>query len=183
MKIAVIGRGNVGGGLAKLWRAAGHDVTEIGHEGGDASGSDAVLLAVRPPQIASALAGVQGVGNAPVIDATNVAGDGLPEGFDSLAGFVKSQTGGPVAKAFNANFAALYDRLGEARTTPSMVYAADEEARAVAEQLIKDAGYEPVSAGGLENAGAVENFLGVIFAVAQAGTGRFWYRFAPPESF
>jgi hypothetical protein len=115
-----------------------------------------------------------------VIDATNVAGDGRPEGFESLAAFVKSQTGGPVAKAFNANFAALYDRLGEARTPPSMVYAADEEARAVTEQLIKDAGYEPVSAGGLENAGAVENFLGVIFAVAQAGTGRFWYRFAPP---
>jgi 8-hydroxy-5-deazaflavin:NADPH oxidoreductase len=183
MKIAVIGRGNVGGGLAKLWRAAGHDVTEIGHEGGDASGSDAVLLAVRPPQIASALEGVQGVGDAPVIDATNVGSDGRPEGFESLAAFVKSQTGGPVAKAFNANFAALYDRLGEARITPSMVYAADEEARAVTEQLIKDAGYEPVSAGGLENAGAVENFLGVIFAVVQAGTGRFWYRFAPPESF
>jgi 8-hydroxy-5-deazaflavin:NADPH oxidoreductase len=183
MKIAVIGRGNVGGGLAKLWRAAGHDVTEIGHEGGDASGSDAVLLAVRPPQIASALEGVQGVGDAPLIDATNVGSDGRPEGFESLAAFVKSQTGGPVAKAFNANFAALYDRLGEARITPSMVYAADEEARAVTEQLIKDAGYEPVSAGGLENAGAVENFLVVIFAVVQAGTGRFWYRFAPPESF
>jgi len=76
MKIAVIGRGNVGRGLAKLWRAAGHDVTEIGHEGGDASGSDAVLLAVRPPQIASALEGVQGVGDAPVIDATNVGSDG-----------------------------------------------------------------------------------------------------------
>jgi hypothetical protein len=34
-----------------------------------------------------------------------------------------------VAKAFNANFAALYDRLGGARTPPRMVYAADEEAR------------------------------------------------------
>jgi hypothetical protein len=29
----------------------------------------------------------------------------------------------------------------------------------------------------------VEDFLGVIFAVAQAGTDPFWYRFAPPESF
>jgi len=38
-----------------------------------------------------------------------------------------------LAKAFNANFAAFYDRLGEARTPPSMVYAADEEARAVTE--------------------------------------------------
>ena len=27
MNIVVIGRGNVGGGLAKLWSQAGHDVT------------------------------------------------------------------------------------------------------------------------------------------------------------
>ena len=178
MKIAVIGRGNVGGGLAKLWRAAGHDVTEIGHEGGDASGSDAVLLAVRAPQIASALAGVQGIGDAPVIDATNVASGGRPEGFESLAEFVKSQTGGPVAKAFNANFAALYDRLGEARIPPSMVYAADEGARAVTEELIQDAGYEPVLRAAWKRRRS-RGLLGVIFAVAQAGTGRVWYRSRP----
>lgn len=183
MKVAVIGRGHVGGGLAKLWTNAGHEVKKIGHEGGDVSGSEAVLLACPSSAIADALEGVHGIGDAPVIDATNVFGRGRPEGFESLAAFVKSQTGGPVAKAFNANFAALYDRLGEARTPPSMVYAADEEARAVTEQLIRDAGYEPVSAGGLENAGALEDFLGVIFAVSQAGTGPFWYRFAPPETF
>jgi 8-hydroxy-5-deazaflavin:NADPH oxidoreductase len=183
MKIAVIGRGNVGGGLAKLWRTAGHEVTEIGHEGGDVSGSEAVFLAVPSRGIAEALAGVAGIGDAPVIDATNVVRSGRQEGFDSQAAFVKSKTGGPVAKAFNANFAKLYDRLGDARTRPSMVYAADEEARAVTEQLIQDAGYEPVSAGGLENARALEDFVGVLFAVAQAGAGQFWYRFAPPESF
>ena len=37
MKITVIGRGNVGGGLAKRWRDAGHDVQELGRDGGDAS--------------------------------------------------------------------------------------------------------------------------------------------------
>ena len=36
MKIAVIGRGHVGGGLAERWRRAGHDLTELGTEGGDA---------------------------------------------------------------------------------------------------------------------------------------------------
>ena len=46
MKIAVVGRGNVGGGLANKWRAAGHDVTEIGRDGGDVSDAEAVLLAV-----------------------------------------------------------------------------------------------------------------------------------------
>jgi len=30
MKIVTIGRGNVGGGLAALWRKAGHEVTELG---------------------------------------------------------------------------------------------------------------------------------------------------------
>jgi predicted dinucleotide-binding enzyme len=183
MKVAVIGRGNVGGGLAKLWEAAGHEVTALGHEGGDVSGSEAILLACPSGAIEDALNGVEGIGSTPVIDATNVFGSPRPEGFNSLAEFVKSQTGGPVAKAFNANFASLYDRLGEARVPPSMAFAADEEARAVTEQLIRDAGYEPVWAGGLENARAVEDFLGVIFAVTQSGTGPFWYRFAPPETF
>ena len=35
MKIAVIGRGNVGGGLADLWEGAGHELQRIGQEGGD----------------------------------------------------------------------------------------------------------------------------------------------------
>jgi predicted dinucleotide-binding enzyme len=30
MEIAAVGRGNVGGGLAKRWRRAGHEVTEVG---------------------------------------------------------------------------------------------------------------------------------------------------------
>ena len=181
MRIAVIGRGNVGGGLARRWREAGHDVLEVGRDGGDVSGSEAVLLAVPSAAIADALASVSGLGGVPMVDATN-ATRGRPEGFDSLADYVRSLTGGPVAKAFNTNFATLYDRLGEARTKPTMVYAADEGAREVTERLIADAGYEPVSARGLEAARAVEDFLAVIFAVSRAGLGPFVYRFAPPES-
>jgi 8-hydroxy-5-deazaflavin:NADPH oxidoreductase len=183
MEVAVIGRGNVGGGLAKLWEAAGHEVNALGHEGGDVSGAEAILLACPSGAIEDALNGVEGIGNTPVIDATNVFGSGRPEGFDSLAEYVKSLTTGPVAKAFNANFANLYGRLGEASVPPSMVYAADEDARQVTERLILDAGYEPVFAGGLENAGAVEDFLGVIFAIRQASDAPVWYRFAPPERF
>jgi predicted dinucleotide-binding enzyme len=110
----------------------------------------------------------------------NVVRGGRPAGFESLSEYVKSLTGGPVAKAFNANFANLYDRLGEAKSRPSMVYAADDDAREVTKLLIQDAGYDPVSAGGLENARAVEDFLGVIFAVA-GQSGPFFYRIAKPE--
>jgi 8-hydroxy-5-deazaflavin:NADPH oxidoreductase len=180
MKITTIGRGNIGGGLSELWRRAGHDVVELGREGGDCSGSDAVLLAVPQTAIADALGSVSRLDGVPVIDAINVVRGGRPEGFQSLAEYVRSLTGAPVAKAFNANFARLYDRIGEARATPSMVYAADEDARSVTETLIRDAGFEPVSAGGLENARAVEDFLGVIFAIA-GQSGPFFYRFAPPD--
>src|SRR5215213_8810467 len=89
---------------------------------------------------------------------------------------VKEHTNGPTAKAFNANFARLYDQIGEARATPSCLYAADDDAREVTEQLIRDAGYEPVSVGGLESARALEDFVaGVLGKI-----GRVFYRFAPP---
>jgi 8-hydroxy-5-deazaflavin:NADPH oxidoreductase len=166
MKIVTIGRGNVGGGLAAVWRVAGHEVTELGREGGDASGADAVLLAVPAGQIDGSLEKVAGLGRAPIIDATNAIRDPQPEGYASFAEYVRSQTGAPVSKAFNSNFAKLYDRIAEAGEKPSMVYAADDDARQVTEQLITDAGYEPAYAGDLTNARAVEDFIGVIFAVA-----------------
>jgi len=46
----------------------------------------------------------------------------------------------------------------------------------VTEQLIRDAGYEPVSAGGIENARALEDFVPGVFAQI----GQVFYRFAPP---
>jgi len=119
----------------------------------------------------------------PVIDAVNVPTGGRPDGFDSLAEYVRSLTGGPVAKAFNANYASLYGRLGEAPVPPSMLYAADEGARDVTEELIRDAGYEPMLTGGLETARALEDFVALLFAIRDTGTGPVWYRIAPPETF
>ena len=181
MKVVTIGRGNIGGGLARLWRETGHEVTEIGKDGGDASGADAVLLAVPSGAIADALDSVAGIGSTPVIDATNLVSGERPSGFESLAAYVQSITGGPVAKAFNTNFAALFDRLGEARARASMVYAADDEARAVTEELIRDAGYDPVSVGGLDGARAVEDFLKIVFGAFQSRGSRVMYRIAVPE--
>jgi 8-hydroxy-5-deazaflavin:NADPH oxidoreductase len=179
MKITTIGKGNVGGGLARLWRAAGHDVTELGKEGGDASDADAVLLAVPSGSIDDALAAVTGLEGKVVIDATN-AFTGRDEGFESLAHQVKSIVGGPVAKSFNCNYAASYDQIDEQRVPPSNLYAAEDDAREVVEQLIRDAGYEPVSAGGLENARMLEDHLGLMNAINNGGLGRFFYRYAAP---
>jgi predicted dinucleotide-binding enzyme len=57
-----------------------------------------------------------------------------------------------------------------------MVFAADEEAREVTVTLIHDAGYDPAYAGDLSSARAVEDFLGLLFAVA-GQRGPFFYRF------
>jgi len=181
MKVAVLGRGNVGGGLADLWEREGHEVTRIGREGGDVSNVEAVVVAVPGGAIAEALDNVQGLEGKTVIDATNLANVDPPAGFSSNAEFVKSRTNGPTAKSFNINFAALYDRIGEAGSIPSNLWCGDEEARQVVEQLNRDAGYEPVYAGPLEIAAAQENFLKLVFAINQGGMGRFFYRIAPPD--
>ncbi len=181
MKVAVVGRGNVGGGLGDRWERAGHEVARIGREGGDVSDADAVLVAVPGGKVADAFETVTGWEGKTVLDATNLIGARPPEGFSSNAEYIKSKTGGPTAKCFNINFMALLDRLDEASSTPSNVWCGDEEARPVAEQLTRDAGYEPVYAGGLENAATQEEFLKLVFAINQAGMGPFLYRMAPPD--
>lgn len=179
MKITTIGKGNVGGGLAKLWRAAGHEVTELGSDGGDASDADAVLLAVPSGSIDDALASVSGLEGKVVVDATNAFG-GRAEGFESLAHQVKARTGGPVAKAFNLNFARIYDEIAKQERRPGNLFCGDDEAREVAEQLSRDAGFDPVYAGGLENARRFEDFLAVLVAISNDRGKQPFHRFALP---
>ena len=179
MKIVTVGRGNIGGGLARLWRQAGHDVMELGREGGDASDAEAILVAVPSNTITSALQGVTGAQGKVAIDATNAFG-GRNDQFESLAHEVKAVTRGPVAKAFSANYARLYDEVAKQRARPSNLYAADDGAREITEQLSRDAGYDPVSLGGLERARMLEDHLLFMSAIGEGGLGRFFYRYAEP---
>jgi predicted dinucleotide-binding enzyme len=180
MKVAVVGKGNVGGGLADRWERAGHEVTRIGQEGGDASDAAAVLFAVPGGAAADAVENVTGLEGKTVIDATNLIGAEPPSGFQTNAEFFKSKTNGPTAKSFNLNFARLYDQIDSAGSKPSNLWTGDEEAKDVVEQLIRDAGYEPVYAGPLENARAQEAAIQLFFGITQSGLGPFFYRFAAP---
>src|SRR5713226_7966828 len=160
MNITTIGKGTIGGGLARLWEQAGHKVSSLGRDGGDAADAEVVLVAVPSGSISEALAKVTGLEGKIAIDAAN-AFAGRDEQYESFAHEVKSHTNGPVA---------------EQRVPPSSLYAAEDDARDVTEQLIRDAGYNPVSLGGIENARALEDFVpGVLGKV-----GRVFYRFAPP---
>jgi 8-hydroxy-5-deazaflavin:NADPH oxidoreductase len=175
MNITTIGRGNIGGGLGRRWGRAGHTVSMLGRDGGDATNADVVLVAVPSGSISEALGKVAGLRGKIAVDATN-AYHGRDDGFESLAHEVKAHTDGPVAKAFNANGAVLFDRIDEQRVRPGCLYAADDEAREVTEQLIRDAGYDPESIGGLESARALEQFALDVFAKLAP----VFYRFAPP---
>ena len=116
-----------------------------------------------------------------MIDATNRYGTKPPDGYPSNAEYAKSRTNGPTAKSFNLNIASLLSRLAEARATPCNLWCGDEEAREVVERLNRDAGYEPVYEGPLENAATQEAFAGLIRGIAQSGMGPFVYRMAPPD--
>src|ERR1700751_3263887 len=104
MRITVVGRGNLGGGLAGLWERAGHQVARLGRDGGDVSDADVGGGAVPGDSLVQAVPRLPGVAGKTVIDATNRIGVEAPEGFASNAEFVKSRAGGPTAKSFNINF-------------------------------------------------------------------------------
>jgi predicted dinucleotide-binding enzyme len=172
MRITVIGRGNVGGGLAARWRDAGHEVEELGRGGGDVSGADVLVVAVPGDAIADAFATLTGAEGKVAIDTTNAV-KGRPDGVESLAHQVQSLTNGPVAKAFNTIFARAYDRIDG----QSCFYVADDGAQEATEQLIRDAGLEPERLGGLDRAAALEDLLlDVMFPIAQVRGGPFFYR-------
>lgn len=86
-----------------------------------------VLVAVPSGLISEALGTVTGLDGKVAIDTANAV-SGRDEQYQSFAHEVKAYTNGPVAKAFNANFAVLYERIGEQRVPPSCLYAAGDEA-------------------------------------------------------
>ncbi|WP_285106037.1 hypothetical protein [Promicromonospora sp. MEB111] len=182
MNITVVGRGNIGGGLADLWERAGHRVTRLGRGGGDAGSAEAVLLAVPGAAVEAALSSVCGLTGRPVLDATNLYGSARPPaGFASNAEYVKAVTGGPTAKAFSTNFASLFGQVAGARVRPSNLWSGDEQVEDIVVRLSLDAGYEAVRLGGLDMAASQEGLAGVLFSIAQSGLGEFVYRMAAPD--
>jgi predicted dinucleotide-binding enzyme len=177
-KIGIIGSGNVGSALGRVWAKAGHEVMfssrNLEHDKRLASEIGANARAGTPQQAAS-------FGEVVVVSVPYRA---LPELGKSLASMLKGKVvidtcnpfpgrdgdianwarekgaglasaellpGARIVRAFNAVGAA---RMGTAHETPGRVgmpiAADDKEAIALASRLIRDIGYEPVLVGGLE---------------------------------
>lgn len=180
MKIGVLGAGRVGGGLARLWEGAGHDVrvSTRATVAETAAFGEVVVLAVPAPAVNGVLAAAGPLAGKVLVDATNAL---TPDGATN-ANVVRLAAGARVFKAFNTLFAPLYDQIQAAERPPSLVFCGDDaDAKMAVAQLIRDAGLEPVDAGGLDAAPNIEAFARLVIKLAYGqGRGPFVYRFEAP---
>jgi predicted dinucleotide-binding enzyme len=180
MRIAVIGKGNIGGSLGTKWRAAGHDVVYGARDGagtgpggapvrsiGDALGDAEVVLLAVPGQVvpdvvrehAAALAGKT------VIDAVNRIG--APE-FDSRAIIADAAPQARYARAFNT---LGWENFANPMPGTNLFFTADPAARATVEELIGAVGLEPAFVGDATATPTVDALLPLWFALVKLNGG------------
>lgn len=174
MKIAVIGKGNIGSGLAGLLSKAGHDAVAYGRDD-DLSAAVAaaeVVVLATPYGTAADLAGNANFAGKLVVDVSNPVNadfSGLVVGHDSSAAeeISKLMPGTAVVKAFNTIFAQHYagDLTIDGKPLQTFVAADDEAARERVKVLARDIGLVPVDAGPLKNARYLEpiGFMNIQF--------------------
>ena len=179
MKIGILGAGNIGGGLARAWAAAGHQVmvsgsrdpakleavaAQAGH--GAVTGSlehaaafgEVVLLALLWPQVPETLAALAPVLQGKVlIDASNpltpdfvhLAIGHTDSGGETVA---RMLPGVRVVKAYNsvgANIIGSADKRFGGVAPTLFFCGEDAEAKQVVAGLIADSGFEPFDVGGI----------------------------------
>ena len=209
MRIGILGSGLMGAKLGTIFARAGHEVTfsyarsagkldQLAREAGGharagtpaeaASGADALLLAVhwnRVPDVlrqAGDLAGkVVLTCSLPMNDSdTELVVAHTSSGAEALA---RLAPGARVVSAFGSVPSEVLFGVFAAKgrgTPPSLLYCGDDApAREVAATLIRDAGFDPVDAGGLRSARFIEPFTLLVAVLAYDGPGgpELAYRF------
>ena len=183
MRIGIIGAGNVGGTLGRAWARRGHEVTfgsrdpnsrkiqELIASTGGAGKAAAIPEAVASAEVV-ALATPWPATQAAVQNAGDLSGKILLDCTNPLAPdlsleFGHTTSGGEQVSAWapGARVVKIFNTTGfENMADPSygdqactMFYAGDDsEAKAVAAQLAREIGFDPVDAGPLSNARLME---------------------------
>ena len=187
MRIAIIGAGNVGGGLGTGLAQAGHEVVfgvrdpdsektraATASVGGAratnpaeaALDAEVVIFALRwdaVPQNAAALPDMDG---RVVIDAMNrFSGDPARSTAQDLAELLP---GAKVVKAFNTTgFENMSTAIGRHDKAVMFIAGDHPEANAVAASLASDLGFQPEDVGGLANAKPLEEMVKVWLALTE----------------
>jgi 8-hydroxy-5-deazaflavin:NADPH oxidoreductase len=162
IKIAVIGKGNVGSALGRGLERAGHEVRTVGNDPASvrdtAAWGEVIMLAVPFPAIDETVRELgDSVRGKVMVDATNAltADYQLALGF-STSGAEELQKKVPTAKvvkAFNTVFAE-HMATGKLKGEPLTLFVAGDDARAKEQVLAigKGMGFDPVDGGPLKNA-------------------------------
>jgi len=180
MRIAVIGKGNIGGSLGSRWLAAGYDVVYGARDGsGEGPGGapvrgigdalkdvDVVVLAVPGQVVADVVTGHgAALAGKTVIDAVNRIG--APE-FDSRAIIADAAPQARYVRAFNS---LGWENFANPMPGTNLFFAADPDARATAEELINAVGLEPAFLGDATATATVDGLLPLWFALVQHNGG------------
>jgi 8-hydroxy-5-deazaflavin:NADPH oxidoreductase len=184
MKIAVIGNGHIGAGLARAWVKRGHGVVFGSREPGGAElsalckeigasaaavaeaarGAEVVALAVPYGALEDVLRSAGDLSGKVVIDCTNAVEPGMRLKYGGTTSAAeelqKRLPGARVFKSFNAQGAENLARpvYGDVKAT-NFFCGDDAAGRAVMKQLVEDVGFEAVDAGPLANARMLEPLM------------------------
>ena len=198
MRIAIIGAGNVGGGLAGAATTAGHHVvlsandptsaqetaTRTGASAASGNveavqGADIVVLAIPGGAVAEVVAELRGaLTGKVVVDASNPLNDSytdLTTSGTSSAELVQQQLpSARVVKSLNTVFASRYASPTEDGQALDALLAGDDvDAKNSVGQLLESIGFHPVDAGGLRMARALEEIAFLNISL-NAGNGWTW---------
>lgn len=188
MRIAIIGAGNVGGGLGRALGAVGHEVVfgvrdpestrtlaaladapdaDAALPAEAVAGADIIVFAVRPAGLASTVAELGSLDGRIVIDAMNRF-DGDPA-RSTAQDLVALLPGARVAKAFNTIGAENYATARDRTVKAAMFVAGDDaEAKAAAMDLATEIGFQAEDAGPLAHARILEDMVKVWLVLSQA---------------
>ena len=167
MKIAIIGKGNVGSALESGLSRTGHEVRAVGRDPDAvrAAGefAETIILAVPFGEVGNAVGALGGSASGKVvIDATNALTPAMELAVDSstTSGAEELQKKLPdakVVKAFNTTFATAM-ATGQVNGEPlaGLVAADDADAKSQVLSLVQQLGFDPIDAGPLANARLLE---------------------------
>jgi predicted dinucleotide-binding enzyme len=200
MRIAILGAGQVGGRLGRVWAAAGHEVVfglpehvipdvqvllaELGDRARAVSVAEAaaagavVVVATPPPTVQDVIAQAGDLTGKVLVDCVNPL---LPDfsvlsvapGSSLAEEIARWAPGARVVKAFNTVAASTIGNASLGGTILSCFYCGDDaEAKAIVSDLIARAGFDPIDAGTLDKARMLEAFaLFYIHLAVKCGLG------------
>ncbi|RPI18164.1 MAG: NADPH-dependent F420 reductase [Ignavibacteriae bacterium] len=199
MNIGIIGTGNMGGNLAKLWARKNHKIMvtskdlkqsgEIAVQAGEnvsvgslkdvADFGEVIVFAFPYEAIDEVISKTGSFSGKIIIDIINPLTEdilGLKIGFNTSAAeeIAKKIPGAHVVKAINTIASPVLERgnIEIDANTPTVFYCGDnEDAKSKVSKLISDIGFEPMESGPLTNARYLEPMAEFIVQLAVTGLG------------